>query len=52
MIAFLLIGLFGTGVFFVGLLTVCFALMLETCEHRSLPLPGRALAAYQTTTSG
>jgi len=34
MITFLLIGLFGTGVFFAGLPIVCFALMLETCERR------------------
>jgi hypothetical protein len=38
MIAFLLIGLFGTGVFFAGLPIVCFALMLDTCERRKVEL--------------
>ena len=38
MIVFLLIGIFGTGVFFAGLPIVCFALMLETCERRNVEL--------------
>jgi len=38
MITFLLIGLFGTGVFFTGLPIVCFALMLEACERRRVEL--------------
>jgi hypothetical protein len=44
MIVFLLIGLFGTSVFFAGLPIVCFALMLEACEHRRVALAANGVA--------